>query len=534
MSVSFPIDPPPSGYSPAHGLSPVDLLAAIVDSSDDAIVSKNLKGIVTSWNAGAQRIFGYTSEEMVGQSILRLLPEDQKDEETRILARLQAGERLHHYETVRVRKDGVRIHVSLTISPIRDSNGVIVGASKIARDITEQKLATVRLAEAHDQLKRADRMKSEFISTMSHELRTPLNAIVGWVQLLKDGATPEELAEGMEIIDRNVRVQAQLINDLLDMSRIESGKMTLEIVRVDLPLIVEAALESVRAGASAKNIRLTVAFSSINGLIMADPNRLQQVLWNLLTNAIKFTSAGGRVHTIIERVNSHVEVSVSDTGIGIAPENLDSIFERFSQADSSITRRFSGLGIGLSIAKHLTELHGGRIHVRSAGLGQGATFIVQLPLQPVEIEAPVTPDLGADAGADASPETDLSTVKVLVVDDDIDSARTVQAILKRSGADVRIASSMAEALKAFSTAAPDVLLSDIGMPEHDGYELIKQIRTLPNGRRVPAIALTALARVEDRTRALRAGFQMHVAKPVDATELAAVVRNLADLKSGLP
>jgi PAS domain S-box-containing protein len=514
-----------------HGLSPVALLAAIVDSSDDAIVSKNLQGIVTSWNVGAQRIFGYTPEEMIGQSILRLLPVDQKDEETRILSRLQKGERIDHYETIRMRKDGTKIHVSLSISPIRDSNGVIVGASKIARDITEQKVAAARLAEAHDQLKRADRMKTEFISTMSHELRTPLNAIVGWVQLLKGGATPEELAEGMEIIDRNVRVQAQLINDLLDMSRIESGKMTLDIERVDLPDIVEAAMEAVRAGANAKNIRMTVAFSSIEGLVMADRNRLQQVLWNLLNNAIKFTPSGGRVHTIIERVNSHVEVSVTDTGMGIAPEHLEAIFERFSQADSSITRRYSGLGIGLTIAKHLTELHGGRIHARSPGPGQGATFIVQLPLQPVHLEPRRAPDRSEGRADEGLPDSDLSNVQVLVVDDDIDSARTVQAILKRRGADVRVAGSMEEALTAFKLAVPDVLLSDIGMPEYDGYELIKRIRSLPNGRRVPAVALTALARIEDRTRALRAGFQMHVAKPVDAIELAAVVKNLAELNA---
>ncbi len=516
----------------ASFLSSEALLAAIVDSSDDAIVSKNLSSIVTSWNKGAQRIFGYTADEMVGQSITKILPPERLGEETTIIARLKNGERIEHFETERVRKDGRRIHVSLTISPVCDRSGKIVGASKIARDITEQKQAAARLAEAHEQLKRADRMKAEFISTLSHELRTPLTAMLGWVQLLKDGTDPDDVAQGLEIIERNARALMQLVSDLLDMSRIEAGKMSLDLQRTDLPAVVNAAVEGVRATATLKGLRLTTAFSSINGLVMADRNRLQQILWNLLNNAIKFTPKHGRIHVTLRRVNSHVELGISDTGIGIEPGFIDCIFERFSQADSSITRRHGGLGLGLAIVKHLVELHGGSIRVRSDGPGTGACFTVDLPLLPAHDAVERMDGMPATTGTDgaAMDGTDnLHGVKVLVVDDDPDSATTVQKILRRRGADVRGAGSMDEALAVFTEFQPHLLLSDIGMPIHDGYELIARVRALPGGRRVPAVALTALARAEDRTLALRAGFQMHVAKPVEATELVALVRNLADL-----
>lgn len=508
-----------------------ELLAAIVDSSEDAIISKNLEGIVATWNHGAQRIFGYSAEEMVGQPILHLVPPERAGEESRILAKLQRGERIDHYETVRVRKDGRKIDVSLTISPIRNSSGNIVGASKIARDITEQKLARSRLADAHEQLKRADRMKSEFISTLSHELRTPLAAISGWLQILREDPSKQELDEGIEIIERNVRVQSQLVNDLLDMSRIESGKITLDIQRIDLPAVVTAAIEAVRPAATTKEIRLTFAFSSVEGLVMADRNRIQQVLSNLLNNAIKFTPKSGRIHVTIERVNSHVEVAVADNGIGISSEHLESIFDRFSQADASITRRHGGLGLGLAIAKNLVELHGGKLSAHSPGHGHGATFIVNLPLLPVHFDVQRAIEEQRTATVDASlNEPSLTNVKILVVDDDIDSARAVQTILQRREAHVRIAHSMEDALALFAEAVPDVLISDIGMPVHDGYELISRIRNIPGGAAIPAIALTALARTEDRTRALRAGYQLHLAKPADGAELVAVVRNLADLR----
>jgi signal transduction histidine kinase len=408
---------------------------------------------------------------MVGQPVLRLIPSDRKDEERIILERLRRGERVEHFETLRVRKDGRIIDVSLTISPVRDAAGNIVGASKIARDITGQKESVRKLAEAHEQLQRADRMKGEFISTLSHELRTPLNAIVGWLQIMKDGATPDEIAHGVEVIERNVRAQTQLIDDLLDMSRIESGKVTLDIQRVDIPTIISAAMESIKPAAEAKGLRLTSAFSSFEGGLRADKNRLQQVVWNLLTNAVKFTEKGGRIHVTTQKVNSHVEIAVADSGIGIAPEFLDHVFERFHQADSSTTRKHGGLGLGLSIAKHLVELHGGSIVARSEGPGRGAAFIVSLPLMPLHVGVEPGTDGPARDGSRSKPSAQLSGIKILVVDDEPDSAEIVARILERNGAQVRAANSSEAAVRVFTAFAPDVIVSDIGMPEHDGTNL---------------------------------------------------------------
>ena len=511
---------------------PAELLyEAIVDSSDDGIVSKDLHSIVHSWNKGAERIFGYSAEEMIGESIAKLFPADRLDEETLILARLEKGERVDHFETKRQHKDGTLIDVSLTISPIRNAEGVIVGASKIARDVTAQKEAQRKLADAHRELKRADRLKTEFLATLSHELRTPLNAILGWVQILRDGASPDDLAQGLPIIERNVRAQTQLIEDLLDMSRIESGKVRLDLQRLDLATVVAAGMETVTPATLAKEIRLTHAFSNVSGIVMGDKDRLQQIVWNLLTNAVKFTPRHGHVHVVIKRVNSHVEIEVIDNGEGIEPEFLGQVFDRFRQADATTRRRHGGLGLGLSIVKHLTELHGGTVRVASEGAGTGATFTISLPLQPLRQKAEAIADTQRNADVDqAAAAIDLNRVKALLVDDDPDSVSTVQRVLERHGAEVRAACSMKEALEEFTQFSPDVVLSDIGMPGHDGYEFVRRLRALPGGRSVPAVALTALARSEDRTRALRAGFQLHVAKPVDFTELVAVVQNLASLR----
>jgi PAS domain S-box-containing protein len=515
----------------SNSFIPADLLyAAIVDSSDDAIVSKDLKGIVMSWNKAAERIFGYEAKEMIGQSITKLLPQDRLHEESEILARLQRGERVDHFETKRQRKDGVLIDVSLTISPIRNAQGVVVGASKIARDITAQKKAQRKLAETNEALRRSERIKAEFLATLSHELRTPLNAILGWVQILKDGANADDLAQSLPIIERNVRTQSQLIEDLLDMSRIETGKLSLDIQRVDLPTVVDAGIETVHAAAEAKEIRLTKAYSSLSGIVMGDKDRLQQIVWNLLTNAIKFTPKKGRIHVVIKRVNSHVEICMTDTGQGIAPEFLGQVFDRFRQGESTTTRRYGGLGLGLSIVKHLTELHGGTVRVESEGIGLGSTFTISLPLQAARHDEAMADAQRLAQLDQAATEPDLSGIKVLVVDDEEDSLSVVSRILQRRGANVLGTTTMKEALDEFIKFGPDVVVSDIGMPEHDGYELINRLRSLPGGRTVPAIALTALARGEDRTRALRAGFQLHVAKPVDFSELVAVVQNLAALR----
>jgi signal transduction histidine kinase/ActR/RegA family two-component response regulator len=403
----------------------------------------------------------------------------------------------------------------------------------------ERLLASERAARA--EAERAGRTKDEFLATLSHELRTPLNAILGWSQILQGGrATAEDLEQGLETIGRNARAQAQIIEDLLDMSRIISGKVRLDVQRIELAGVVEAALETVRPAADAKGVRLQPVLDRAAGTVSGDPNRLQQVFWNLLSNAIKFTPRGGRVQVVLERVDSHVEVSVSDSGEGIRPEFLPHVFDRFRQADASTTRRHGGLGLGLSIVRHLLELHGGSIQARSDGEGKGATFIVSLPL--TVLQGPATsgaarhypsppsagPPLPAAEGAGWN-AVNLSGVRVLVVDDEADARALVKRLLEDCRATVATAASAAEARAQIAAAPPDVLISDIGMPGEDGYALIQSIRALSKDGHgdLPAIALTAYARSEDRTRAIRSGYQTHVSKPVEPAELIATVASLA-------
>jgi len=639
-------------------------LAAIVESSDDAIITKSLQSIIHTWNQGAERIFGYKADEVVGKSILILIPPDRIDEESRILGQLKRGERINHYETVRVRKDGRRIEISLSVSPIKDSTGKIVGASKIARDITSRKrmeealresesrlravveatpecvkivscdgsllfmnpagiqmieaksleavsgasvfdliapehrdhwldrhtsickgekhswefevvglrgtrrwmethavpltlgdgtngmLAVTRditsrkLAEvereqlleqeraARSEAERVGLIKDEFLANLSHELRTPLNAILGWAQILRRrNYEDKELVEGLAVIERNTRVQVQLIEDLLDMSRIISGKIRLDVQQVDLQDAIKSAVASVQHAADAKGIRLHTVLDPRAGPVRGDPARLQQCILNLLTNAIKFTSRDGKVQIALERINSHIEITVVDNGRGIKPEFLPHIFERFRQADSSTTRMFGGLGLGLSIVKHLVELHGGKITAHSDGEGKGATFRIELPLLIAHVpdhssprEHPRTPNRAANLDAPS-----LEGITVLAVDDEMDARNVVKRILEECGAKVITAGSAQEAFEMLPKASPDMIICDIGMPIEDGYQFIRRVRALPKdqGSRTPAAALTAFARAEDRTRALLAGFQTHVAKPVEPTELIAVVASLA-------
>jgi CheY-like chemotaxis protein len=376
-------------------------------------------------------------------------------------------------------------------------------------------------------------MKDEFLATLSHELRTPLNAILGWSQILRTrDHKDEEITEGLEVIERNTRVQTQLIEDLLDMSRIISGKIRLDVQQVDLQDVVKAAVASVRHSADAKGIRLQVVLDPLAGPVRGDPGRLQQCFWNLLSNAVKFTPRGGRIQVSLERVNSHLEVCVVDNGEGIKPEFLPHLFERFRQADATTTRRHGGLGLGLSIVKHLIELHGGNVRAKSAGEGQGATLVIELPImvvQPPEAqtrrEHPRSPTLTA-APVD---HPFLDGITVLAVDDEPDARNLIKRVLEDCGAKVIQAASAQEALELVIRERPDMIVSDIGMPGEDGYAFIKKVRALrpDEGGRTPAAALTAFARAEDRTRALRAGYQTHVAKPVEPTELTAVVASLA-------
>jgi PAS domain S-box-containing protein len=698
-------------------------LKAVVDSADDAIITKTLDGIITSWNPGARRIFGYTAEEAIGRPVTILIPDDHLNEEPNILTRIRAGERVDHYETVRRRKDGSLVDISLTVSPIRKPDGTIIGASKIARDVTEhnraqetlraqaevidtvnrlgQKLSgeldlhrlvqavtdaateltgahfgsffynvlneegasymlftlsgvpaeafahfpmpratdlfgptfrgegtvfigdvkkdsrfgknspyygmpeghlpvtsylavpvlsrsgevygglffghpaedvfnereariveglaaqaavamdNARLFEAAERARtqaeaaaaekerlyreasEANRLKDEFLATVSHELRTPLTAILGWAHMLRTGTFDgQAAASAFETIERNARAQAQLIEDLLDVSRIITGKLRIDLRTLDPNSFIEAAVEAVRPAAEVKGVRLQKVIDTGLASVSGDPVRLQQVVWNLLANAIKFTPRGGRVQVRLERVNSHVEIAVSDTGQGIEPGFLPHVFDRFRQADGTTTRHHGGLGLGLAIVRHLVELHGGTVKAESPGESQGTTFTVLLPVAPVyasdSSELRVHPAARDTLPAFGSPDR-LDGLRVLVVDDEPDTREMLKAGLGQCGAEVTAAGSAAEALTEIRQSPPDVLISDIGMPDVDGYELIRKVRTMPAGQggTVPAIALTAYARTEDRLQALRAGYQMHVTKPVELTELAAVVASLA-------
>jgi PAS domain S-box-containing protein len=510
---------------------------AIVESSDDAIVSKDLNGIVKSWNRGAERLFGWTAEEMIGQSLLRIIPPERPDEEPSILARLRRGERVDHFETVRVHKDGSRLDISVTISPIRDPLGRIIGASKVARDITAMKRAAAErdrlLASeqaARQSAEHANRMKDEFLATVSHELRTPLNAILGWSQLLKSGTCgEEELGEAVDTIERNARLQNQLIEDLLDMSRIISGKMRIDMQPVDLSQVIHNALAAVRPAADAKSIDLKLSIDPNAPSIDGDANRLQQVLWNLISNSIKYTPRGGWVEVSLRAMGEQLELSVKDNGQGISPEFLPRLFMRFSQADSTTTRRHGGLGLGLALVRHLTELHGGSIRATSAGAGQGSTFTVSLPVTKNRADA-----LDDDANGLGGLEVNLAGTKVLVIDDE-DSARSiVKRILALRGAEVVTANSVEQALARLSETRPDVILCDIGMPDEDGFAFLSRLRATERGHGslIPVIALTAFARPEDRRRMLLAGFAMHIPKPIDAADVVAVVANVAKLAGG--
>ena len=407
------------------------------------------------------------------------------------------------------------------------SGGEFLGFIGSCIDITERKkieedraALLEREQAARYEAERTSRIKDEFLATLSHELRTPLNAILGWSQIIRPGVSSvEEVAEGLAIIQRNARMQTQIISDLLDMSRIISGKIRLELQYTDLRTVIDASIESVQPSADVKGIQIVKSIATDVPPINGDPSRLQQAVWNLLTNAIKFTPRGGVVKVSLARVDSHLQISVIDNGQGISPDFLPHIFERFRQADASTTRSHGGLGIGLSIVKSLLELHGGSVTAASGGKGQGSTFTLNLPM-PV-IEAAI---VGSDDGESSEARPHLRGLRVLIVDDEPDSRNLIGRLLREHEATVAAASSAAEAMAVLQRQAFDVLLSDIGMPEQDGYDLIRELRA--RGNNIPAMALTAFARSEDRARSLMAGFQSHVTKPVDVRELVATVASL--------
>lgn len=496
------------------------LLSAIVRSSDDAIVSKDLNGVITSWNPAAERMFGYTAQEAVGQNIIMVIPEERRAEETLVLSRIRAGQSVEHFETVRRRKDGTLFNVSLTVSPVLASDGTIIGASKIARDITEQKRLT-------EELEQANRIKDDFLATLSHELRTPIHSILGYTQILRQDSLDEDRRDSaLQIIERNTRTLGQLVSDLLDVSRIVSGKMQLETQRCDLGTIVGAAIDAVQPTYDTKGVKLDRLIGRSHLIVLGDPSRLQQVVWNLLANAVKFTPAGGRVQVLLGHTRNHAELIVTDSGIGIEPAFLPHLFERFRQADSRSSRSHGGLGIGLALVRHLAELHGGTVDAASEGPGHGSTFRVRLPL--VAVEAGAGQAVRREPAHQASAGR-LKHVTVLAVDDDADSLQLLDEILTTAGASVYCASSTGAGLRLMDLQPPDVIVSDLGMPGRDGFEFIRSVRSRSEtrGGTVPAAALTAYVRPEDRRTALEAGFQVHLGKPVDPDELIAAVEKLA-------
>ncbi|AUX20250.1 two-component hybrid sensor and regulator [Sorangium cellulosum] len=385
-------------------------------------------------------------------------------------------------------------------------------------------------AQLYRESQQVNRAKDEFLATLSHELRTPLTAILGWARMLRQGSLkPDTQLRALEAIERNGTLQAQLVEDLLDASRIITGKLRLDVMMIDLPPVINAAIDAVRHGADAKGIELVVQLDPTAGPISGDQTRLQQVVWNLLSNAIKFTPRGGKVSIQLSRTDSAARIQVRDSGQGIAPEFLPYVFDRFRQADSTSTRPHSGLGLGLAIARHLIELHGGTVQAESAGEGKGATFTVDIPLAPRGALAALRKLDGLQGGGASELEPTLQGLHVLMVDDEPDARELVTTVLERKGASITAVATVDEALSAIEREKPDVILSDLGMPGEDGYSLIRRLRAQSpeRGGRIPAAALTAYASAQDRTRALLAGFQSHVPKPIEASELAAVIANLA-------
>ncbi|HEV2664937.1 MAG TPA: PAS domain S-box protein, partial [Blastocatellia bacterium] len=489
-------------------------LAAIIESSDDAIVSKALDGTITSWNKGAERMFGYSAEEAVGKSILLIIPPELTPDEDEILKKLCKGEKIDHFETERVRKDGSRIQISVTISPIRNASGEIVGASKIARDITERK-------RAEEAIKEADRLKDEFLATLSHELRNPLAPIRNAVQALKQLGPPDpQLQQLRGIIDRQVAQMTRLVDDLLDISRITQNRITLHKERLELMTVVGRAVETSRPLIDDRKHHLAVSLPAEPAAVEGDLTRLAQVISNLLNNAAKYTEEGGNIWLTAEKSGAEVILKVKDDGIGIQPHILPRIFDLFTQADGSLDRSQGGLGLGLALVRRLVELHGGRVEARSEGQGKGSEFAVHLPAA-TEVESK------GEIAETAASVSSAKRCRILVVDDNADAAESLAMILRLKGHEVRVAYDGLVAIESARDFRPEVVLLDIGLPVMDGYEVARQLRRLDEAKAAFLIAMTGYGRAEDRIKALSAGFNYHITKPADLQELDAVINTLA-------
>jgi len=525
-----------------------ELLQVTLSSIGDAVIATDTDGKINFINPTAEALTGWTATEAVGKPLEEVFcivgEETNETVENPFFSIKRKGLAVglaNH--TALVARDGGKIPIENSGSPIKDTNGEIVGVVIVFHDVSQRRQAEREREQllkseqaARAEAETASRLKDDFLATVSHELRSPLSAILGWSAMLNKGKLEEAtVRNALGIIERNARAQAAIVNDILDVSRIITGKLHIDSHPVEIDLLIGEAVETLRPAAIAKSITLSVALDNdIEGSIVGDSNRLRQVVWNLISNAIKFTPENGRVEISLEQVGSHAEIKVSDNGAGIDEHFLPFAFERFRQSDSSMTRAQGGLGLGLSIVRHLVELHGGMVTAQSTGAGCGATFIVRLPLSEKGDDL-IIPTSSFAAETAVSKEVlidamDIRGLRVLIVDDDTDTLEVLRVVLKQYGAQVRIAVSTADALEVFHEWKPDVLISDLGMPAEDGYALIGKIRALPpeQGGGIPAAALTAYVSEKDRLKSLSSGYQIHIAKPVDPTTIAAAV---AEIKS---
>lgn len=487
-------------------------LAAIVESSEDAILTKDLDGIITSWNQGARNLYGYETAEVVGRHISLLVPPDHRDEMPAIMARLKAGERIQHFETVRMHKDGRRVDVSVSISPLK-AGGCVIGAAAIARDISARK-------RVEQELRDADRRKSEFLAMLAHELRNPLAPLRNGLQImhLANDDSGAAAAEARAMMERQLVHMVRLIDDLLDLSRITNGKIELRKERLDVAAVAREALDISRPLAQAAGHEITVALPSQATLVYGDRARITQVIANLLNNSVKFTGPGGRIWLTIERQGSDVAIKVKDTGVGIAPEMLPKIFDMFAQAGRPPDPTQSGLGIGLSLVRRLVQMHGGSVEAYSEGLDKGSEFVVRLSaaLPPSRETAPLP----------ANEPHDAPRRRILVVDDSRDAALSLAMLLRMTGHETCTAHDGLEALNVAREFRPDVMLLDIGLPKMNGYNVCRHIRQQPWGGNLVIIALTGWGQEQDKREAREAGFDFHLVKPVNPPDLETLLAGL--------
>ena len=534
-----------TSYRPAD--EPYHRLTKHLENSPLAVVEWDSDFRVSRWSESAEGLFGWEAAEVLGKHVNEwhfVFADDVNAVDTVTFRQREGVEIQGVLYNRNYKKDGSVIHCEWYNSVLHDETGNLVSVLSLVLDVTDRKLAEkeraallVRERDARRHAEEADRLKDEFLATLSHELRTPLTSILGWASMIRNGEVEGANAErAIETIERNARSQARLIDDLLDVSRIITGNLRLELDPLNLAPIVEAAVDALRPTADAKGIGLRMEFAPVSCLVRGDANRLRQVIWNLLSNAIKFTPKRGKVTIKLDCVESLARLSVRDTGEGISAEFLPYVFDRFRQAEGSISRKQGGLGLGLAVVRHLVELHGGNVSANSEGLDKGSTFQVELPVAQERRDPARAEERRKEIERRRSlggERVSLDGIHVLIVEDDEDSRKLLSVMLKQHGAEVTSASSAADAYRLFNEKLPDVLISDIGMPEQDGYELMRRIRKLPveKGGLIPALALTGYATRKDQDLSLSAGYHRHIAKPIEQGELVAAIASLVGTRN---